>query len=197
MSRDVDVAAMMAWFDVEAMPKLGIRAPTMRAVIREALHLGAKSIFETGCVRQKGNWAGDGQSTIIWKTYNTLIGGSFVTCDISEDHCRMAEEIAPGITWYAMDSVKALRKDKGQIDLLYLDSFDVDMANPHPAALHALMELTSAMPRLHAGSIVFVDDSPMTPDFQVQGKGMYIAEYFDKLGVKPFTFAYQTAWIMP
>ncbi len=199
MIRDVDAKGFMEWFDHEANPKLGVRAPTMRAVLREALHLQVKTIFETGCVRQADNWAGDGQSTRIWNTYAALTSGRFITCDINEENCRTAESICGKLTWYNMDSVKCLRTDQlmSSIDLLYLDSYDLDMSNPHPAAMHALMELLSAMPRLHKGSIVFVDDSPMTPEFVVQGKGMYIAEYFKKLDVMPFTFGYQSAWIMP
>lgn len=192
--------SFMEWFDTEAFPKLGIRAPTMRAVLREAQLMAAYRVFETGCVRQDGNWAGDGQSTKIWWEFVTQYGGkngAFTSCDISKENCKKAEEIVLGLTCLCMDSVQALKRTTTPIDLLYLDSFDLDMSNPHPAALHALMELTAAMPRLHSGSIVFVDDCPMTPEFVIQGKGMYIAEYFKKLDITPFTFGYQAAWKLP
>jgi len=44
---------------------------------------------------------------------------------------------------------------------------------------------------------VFVDDSPMNSTMEVGGKGLYVAQYFRQLGIMPFTFGYQAAWIVP
>lgn len=184
-------------FDTLFLPKLGIRAPTFRAVIREAVTRGVKSIVETGCTRKADNWEGDGQSTIIWGHYVRYCHGAFQSIDLDETACELARELVPGVVVTQGDSAVALTKSASEIDLLYLDSYDVDMSSPHAAALHCMMEFASARPRLKSGSIVFVDDSPMNPDFTVAGKGTYLAQYFKQLGMIPFTFAYQAAWIMP
>lgn len=184
-------------FDTLFLPKLGIRAPTFRAVIREAVTRGVKSVVETGCVRKADNWEGDGQSTLLWSHYIRYSHGSFQSIDIDEAAVELARELVPGAVVTQGDSLTTLARSDSEIDLLYLDSYDVDMNNPHPAALHCLMEFCSARKRLKSGSIVFIDDSPMNPDFTVGGKGMYLAQYFKQLGVVPFTFAYQVAYIMP
>lgn len=191
MSGFVDV------FDTDYGHRLGVRAPTFRAVIREAVSRGVSSIVETGCVRKEGNWEGDGQSTIILHHYAKYNGLEFVTVDLDEEATSLVQGLCPGVTTYCMDSVRYLQKRVSPIDLLYLDSFDVDMKEPHEAAQHALFELCAAMPKLHKGSIVFVDDSPTTTLGDVGGKGRYVHRYFKQLGVHPFTFGYQSAWIMP
>lgn len=184
-------------FDTEFMPRLGMRGPTMRAVIRECLVRNHKAIVETGCLREKDNWEGDGQSSVIWANYVKQMGGSFKTFDIDEAACKLTNEIVPGFPATHANSLRALLDDQSNIDLLYLDSYDVDMNDQHPAALHCLMELLSARKRLVRGSIVFVDDSPVGRDFVVTGKGRYVAEYFRDLSIAPFTFAYQVAWLIP
>lgn len=184
-------------FDREYLPKLGIRGPTFRAVLREAVHRGARSIVETGCIRKEGNWDGDGQSTLIWADYIKWNTGSFVTIDISQEAIDLLRTICPSAYSICSDSVAALSKHSGGIDLLYLDSFDLDVSNDHPAALHCLFEFCAALPKLHSGSIVFIDDSPTMTGYVVTGKGRYVAAYLRQLDIMPFTWGYQAAWIMP
>lgn len=184
-------------YDARYNPKLGARASSFRAVLREAVHQGVHTILETGCVRQDDNWAGDGQSSIIWEAYAKFVGGSFTTIDIDLDAIERARVIVPSATCICGDSVAEIRKKSDPIDLLYLDSYDLDMENMHPAALHCMFEFTAALPRLHPKSIVFVDDSPIHNSGMILGKGLYVAEYFKKLDVLPFVTGYQVAWLMP
>lgn len=184
-------------FDGEWGPKLGLRMPTFRAVLREAEFRSVKVIVETGTVRKDQNWDGDGQSTVMLAEFAKQKGGSFATVDISREAIDLAKQLVPTAMTHCGDSVKYLSKLRCPIDLLYLDSFDVNMNDPHPAALHCMMELTAAHPYLHSGSIVFVDDSPMNSNMEVGGKGLYVAQYFRQLGLMPFTFGYQVAWVMP
>lgn len=189
-------------FDSFYAPRLRGRAATFRAVIREAQFRQVKHIVETGCLRQLDNYEGDGQSTLIWSEYvKETPNGSLVSYDIDEDAItNVAALIAPSKIAYtalAGDSILSLHHHNRPIDLLYLDSMDVDMGAPHISAMHALMEFAAARPRLHSGSIVFVDDAPMEFDGRIVGKGLYVAEYFKKLNVMPFTIGYQSAWIMP
>lgn len=187
----------MKFFDVEMLPKLAGRAPTFRAVLREALYQKVQSIVETGCTRKEDNWDGDGQSTLIWDAYKRFNGGNLKAIDNSEEATALARQLCPSASILCADSVNALSKHIGAIDLLYLDSFDLDTKHEHPAALHCLMELTAAMPHLHPGSIVFVDDSPMADGWVVTGKGRFVAKYMEHLGISPFTWGYQIAWLMP
>lgn len=188
-------------FDREYAPKLGMRAPTFRAVLREAItHAGIGAIVETGCMRQADNWAGDGQSTIIWNEFRKWRGqGFFDSVDLDKNAVEFAKSSCELDVWsdiHESDSIKFLVEYKNPtIDVLYLDSFDVDMNNPHDAAMHCLFELTAAMPKLKRNSIVFVDDSPVGINFRVGGKGMYVADFMARLGIQPFAFGYQIAWL--
>jgi hypothetical protein len=96
------------------------------------------------------------------------------------------------------------------IDLLYLDSYDLDWADPHPAALHHLQELCAIMPLLASGTLIMVDDTARTQamvtlkagswvlhDFGLSGKGVYVADYFSKIGCVPAIEGYQYGWIVP
>jgi hypothetical protein len=60
-----------------------------------------------------------------------------------------------------------------------------------------MFEFCAARPQLHSGSIVFIDDSPATSEGEITGKGKYVAQYLAQIGIKPFTFGWQTAWLMP
>lgn len=188
----------MEIFDQDYAPKLAGRAPTFRAVVREALSRNVTSIVETGCTRKENNWDGDGQSTLIWTNYVKCRGvGKFSTVDISDTATNLAMQLCPTAEVFCMDSIKFLQSREYHIDLLYLDSYDLDAGAPHDAALHCFMELCAAMPRLHKNSIVFVDDSPAKAPGGITGKGMYVYQYFKQLGVNPFTFGYQAAWLVP
>lgn len=183
-------------FDIEYLPKLGVRAPTFRAVMREAVHNNVRFIQETGCIRKIDNWAGDGQSTMLWNSYSLFHDAHAATVDIDEEAITLAMEHCPQVACFVRDSVAYLAEKGPLIDLLYLDSFDLDPKNPGPAAMHCLFEFCAARPRLHKGSIVFIDDTFMTTA-GIRGKGMYVYDWFNKIGIQPFTWGYQIAWIMP
>ncbi len=46
-----------------------------------------------------------------------------------------------------------------QIDLLYLNSFDLDPKNPTPSAIHHALELTAVRPLIGPGTIMCIDNS--------------------------------------
>jgi hypothetical protein len=81
------------------------------------------------------------------------------------------------------------------VDLLYLDSFDVDWDDPHPSALHHLHELCAAMPALKPGAIVAVDDH--LGEQGRLGKSKYIVPFMDSIGAAVLFEAYQIGWRMP
>ena len=45
-------------------------------------------------------------------------------------------------------------------DLIYLDSWDLDVQSPVPAAMHGLREFFAISPALRAGSLLLIDDTP-------------------------------------
>jgi hypothetical protein len=95
------------------------------------------------------------------------------------------------------------------LDLLYLDSFDVDFDNPLPSAIHHLKELLAIAPLVSFETLVVVDDSPSSfigvPDGdilvqpirppRIEGKGRLIAEYADQIGAENLFAEYQCGWL--
>ena len=154
-------------------------------------------IIETGCSRQEGlNWTGDGMSTVLFDFFVLMFGGVFISIDISGDAIECAKRFtSSNVNFICADSVAtlaALRCNPSitHIDLLYLDSYDLDWSNPHPSALHHLKELCAVQP-LPEGCMLVVDDNS-----QGRGKGQYIMEYYDAIDVIPVFNSYQIGYII-
>ncbi len=207
------------WFDAEAAPKLALREPSFRKVFQYLDTLkGPLVIVETGCARVRDNWAGDGQSTVLFDRYlaNREDGGTGVAIDLDPQATALCKEmVSSRIAVRTGDSVSVLVSVAAQlegeqktIDLLYLDSYDVDWANPVPSAVHHLKELVSIARLLRHDSLVVVDDAPATSRLtantagqyqlisvpQIGGKGTYVAEYASQVGAQLIFSHYQAAW---
>jgi len=203
-------------YDAEYAEKLGLRGETFRRIfeILEAMEKSSYTIVETGCARKEGNWGGDGQSTLLFDRFVNHWDGNVRTVDINQEACAwLRGKVSGKVSVTCSDSVAYLRdlarSDEPGIDLLYLDSFDLNWHNPHPAALHHLHELCAIMPLLAGGTLVVVDDTArmqavmrfkgqelMLHDFGVTGKGGYVAEFFAKIGCDPVFEGYQHGWIV-
>jgi predicted O-methyltransferase YrrM len=162
--------------------------------------LGTQSYLtvETGCVRQDA-WT-DGRSTVLFDAFLQVHSGRLVSVDIDAERCAYARSQVTGKTTVVNeDSVSFLhrfsREHPGEIDVLYLDSYDVDWNDPHPSAMHHLKELCAAMPGLRRGSLVVVDDHM---DFDGRlGKSKYIVPFMAAIGARKLFEAYQIGWMMP
>lgn len=186
-------------------PYMGQRRDTFRNILS---YLETKGPFdpdfgfrivETGCSRNPDilmSMSGDGASSVIWNHFLKHHGkGKLYTVDISShstDAClKVTDREFTDVT--TGDSVSYLMKLSNQNwtpDFVYLDSYDIDWNNPHPSAMHHIKELIAIRPILKNGSLIVVDDH-MHPI----GKGMYVYDFFDHIGVKPFFLGYQVGWI--
>ena len=173
---------MIAW------ARLGKRHEAF-AAIAELLPEGCR-IIETGTVRQIDNWEGDGQSTIVWNTLATNLGGTVTTIDIDPIGAELVAELElQATTAIVGDSLDVIPTLTGHADLLYLDSFDVDFENPLPAAAHHLSELMAALNLLAPGSLVAVDDNR-----DDQGKGSEVAWFLAEHGAVEIVRGYVRVW---
>ena len=200
-------AAYLERFDRQFAPRLGMRAESLRLMM-SLLEARTRSverpllIIETGSVRQPGNWEGDGQSTVLWGDFANHFDAEVHTVDLDPEPARLINgELALGDTVKAHtgDSVKFLHdlataRPLRQIDLLYLDSYDLDVQNPYPSALHHLKELAAARPSLGPGSVVAVDDNHLLETGGYLGKGLLVEEWFSQVGIKPLYSGYQFIW---
>lgn len=208
-------------FDSTWAMRLGPRRHTFRQLFEFLLARKAQGhfILETGCAREADNWEGDGQSTIMFDRFAREHGGEVVTVDLDETACAYARgAVSPCTTVHHGDSVRFLHGMAGQllragraIDLLYLDSFDLDPSNPAPSALHHLKELCAIAPALGDSTLVVVDDAyhqlrgfrnerdefVLLEDQGIAGKARFVAEYFAQVGIRPLFDGYQCGWVVP
>ena len=163
-------------------------------------------VLETGTLRLAGNWEGDGQSTYLFDVFVQAEqaagrGGALFSIDLSLDSIGAARRVCSGFAnLICNDSVQALhtlaRLLVGrQASLLYLDSFDLDLADPMPSASHHLMELAAAAPMLCTGSLVAVDDYCV--EGTVGGKGLLVDLYMQSIGAEVIHSGYQRIWRLP
>lgn len=145
-------------------------------------------IVETGCVR-KDSWGGDGCSTVLFHEFSMQHNCRFISIDNNPEHCGYARLRCPGVEVICADSLNALSRFTSSVpsvNLLYLDSYDIDWNHPHPSALHHLKELCAAMPMLKRGAMVFVDDNNKTT-----GKGAYVKDFMLGIGAELIHDSYQ------
>lgn len=199
-----------SWFDGEISVHLQDREVSFRKIFQDLDRIaGPLTIVETGCARQVGNWGGDGQSTLLFDRYVSERGGHVWSVDIDPAAVSTCQQqVSDHVTVTQSDSVKFLHKLAREfvdlnrkIDLLYLDSFDLDWQNALPSSLHHLKELTAIKPALRSDTLTVVDDSPagthMDPiicNQLVVGKGQLVAQYAEHLGIQPYFLHYQAAW---
>jgi hypothetical protein len=111
------------------------------------------------------------------------------------------------------DSLHYLPTITDKIDFLYLDSYDVDFLNPLPSAEHHLKEFNCVKHLLHEGSIVLIDDTPVSPEWldngksspiyhklkvqfdeNMSGKGSLVCKELEKMGATKIMHQYQVLW---
>lgn len=159
-------------------------------------------IVETGCLRMKNDFTA-GASTMIFDQMAAEAGGQFISIDINPDHVALArgELRHPSSEVICGDSVKVLENLKCPIDLLYLDSYDLDLNNQHPSALHHLHELAMAWKNLRRPAMVAVDDNfsglyrPLEHRY-AGSKGAYVRQNLTLFGFNPVLDLQQTVWII-
>lgn len=182
-------------------PRLAKRAESF-AVLFEALRdHPSPLIIETGCLRVPGNWDGDGQSTFQFDCFARDTGGSVITIDINPDSIDSARHACSGITSTILnDSVEALHMLSTRVAksaaLIYLDSFDLDLANLMPSAIHHATEMMAARGLIGPGTFICVDDfnvSPLGPG----GKGLIVDQFLHTIRAHELYSGYQKIWQVP
>jgi hypothetical protein len=152
-------------------------------------------IVETGTLRTPGNWM-DGQSARLFSEFVDLYGGQMRSVDIDSVACEVARNTITSDKFSVVhsDSVAWLKQqtDLDQVDLFYLDSYDVDWNNDSASADHHLKEFLVIQPYIRPGVVVAIDDnSRWINNNQRTGKGRAIVEYLETQGHLPILDEYQ------
>lgn len=189
----------------ELIKKTGKRAESFAMMLNHALSTDNPLIVETGCARQENNFDGDGMSTIIFDKLVEYHGGDFYSVDINSDNVKFATAHCKNANMFCGDSVSFLYNqskswvaNNRKIDVLYLDSYDFDVNNPHPSSLHHVMELVAVMPSLKDGTMICVDDNPLCQDDKgnliEMGKGLYVKQFMEQIKRERLHNGYQWVW---
>ena len=219
MNNDLD---FYKWFN-DIAPKLKEREISFRKIFK---YLDSQPtpivIVETGCLRSIDNFL-DGQSTLLFDKYTLARGekSKVYTVDINPVSTLVCKKVVSNnVQITTEDSVRYLNnltnnflKNKTNVTMFYLDSFDLDWRYPYPSAAHHLKELTSIIRLLNEETLVVVDDSPAlgnltqtenetnptwrildSPPPSIGGKGFLVHEYAKHVGAKVVFSHYQTAW---
>ena len=125
------------------------------------------NILETGC----GHY-GDCK-TFVSMTYafayilNNLKGGSLLTVDINENNLNKCKELTKDfshiINYKLGDSIDTLRNLNEaftkSLDLIILDSYDLNLFDPYPSGIHHLQELLALYNKINKNCLIAIDDN--------------------------------------
>lgn len=142
------------------------RYTTMATFFDLVIQRNLSTIVEAGTSRGgRGNCGGDGCFTYIAAHFSQLYPQANVySVDISERNLHAAltavlEYDRDGrVNFVHSDSVEFLELFEGPIDALYLDSYDYTANDVRGCQEHQLREIQAAAPKLHADSVVLMDD---------------------------------------
>jgi len=159
------------WFE-EVLPKLGVRKTSFSKIFEYLDKLPDPIIIvETGCLRIKDNFEGNGQSTLLFDKYTQFRGNGakVYTVDINPKSTKTCSEtVSKNVTITTEDSIGYLNRltnqfydEKKNVSFFYLDSFDVNWKSPAESCQHHLKELVSIKKILNNDTLVVVDDSPI------------------------------------
>jgi hypothetical protein len=91
--------------------------------------------------------------------------GKMISVDIStdavENSLKIFKESLPNLNYtaYVGDSIKFLKETDEVPNLVHLDSYDFNLFDPLPSALHGWEEFKAIESRMEKGSIVIIDDN--------------------------------------
>lgn len=191
---------LYAEWEAEFKPLLGYtsRWEGFSYIVRDQLLRERPVIVETGTLREIGNWAGDGCSTLLWNWILSHKDGEGYSIDTDVEAVRLARKHCPKIHVVWSDSVHTLRgigSDvfKGELTLLYLDSYDYAHGKETNSCMHQVAELAAIWEKLPSGCLIASDDS----HGKHSGKPTLTRVLLNALGIKPEIESYIVVWRKP
>jgi len=156
-------------------------------ICRSTLHEALSRLSEKpALIVETGSSAWGTNSSLLFDGYVRSFGGSFETVDLRVEPLLMLQnQCSSNTQLHCGDSVSFLKewssKNSGvKIDLLYLDSWDVEWSNPNPSGLHGLAEFLASSSHMQKGSLLLIDDTPKNENFYIAASEdrQAFSEYF-------------------
>jgi hypothetical protein len=136
---------------------------TFKELFKNMLEIKEPIILETG-IASAGTY-----STYLFNEYIKKYGGRFWSVDLNPNLIENNKgNMCPGTTLVHNDSVSFIKewvntKENKHVDVVYLDSYDLDWYDYNPSALHGLNEFLALKPVIKKNSLLLIDDTPSTP----------------------------------
>jgi hypothetical protein len=107
------------------------------------------------------------QSTYLFNEYVRKYGGRFWSVDINDKLVDYhSQNMCPATKLVCDDSISFFYKwsqENDKVDVIYLDSYDLDFYNPLPSGNHGLAEYKSLIPVIKKDTLLLIDDTPIDP----------------------------------
>ena len=166
---------------------------TFKRLFEEMKGLKNPYILESGIASAGTN------STYLFNEYVKKYGGKFWSVDINKNLVDQNKyNMCPATQLICDDSVSFFKnwsKSHDKVDVVYLDSYDLDFYNPVPSGNHGLAEYKALKPVIKKETLLLIDDTPITPYWldtrnklyddmcvyyksnnNLPGKGMYVLD---------------------
>jgi hypothetical protein len=134
---------------------------TFKKLFKEMEGLKNPYILESGIASAGTN------STYLFNEYVKKYGGFFWSVDINKSLVDFHKgNMCPATELICDDSVsffKKWTKSHDSVNVIYLDSYDLDFYNPQPSGNHGLAEYKSLMPVIKKDTLLLIDDTPINP----------------------------------
>jgi hypothetical protein len=156
---------------------------------REGLQLAIRLLRQSpALILETGTSAWGTDSSRLWDAYVRSFGGEFWTCDIRPEPSRRLGRMSRDCHFVVGDSVEFLSEwasnpKAPSADLVYLDSWDVDLNDPIPCMDHCVLEFNQVLRLTGSGSMVVIDDTPAVPDLYPEPDLAH--RYFEETGLVP------------
>lgn len=135
---------------------------------REMFQLVLEHFSESSLnILETGSAAHGTKSSTLFANYVKRFGGTFDTVDTNPEIKQFYKFLeTSNILFHTSDSLKYIenlsQKDIEKLDLIYLDSFDLDITNPEPSQEHGYKEFLLLNDNLKKGALVVIDDTPVS-----------------------------------
>jgi hypothetical protein len=134
---------------------------TFKKLFEEMKDLKNPLILESGIASAGTN------STYLFNEYVKKYGGFFWSVDTNQQLVDVHKgNMCPATQLICDDSVSFFKnwtKTNDEVNVVYLDSYDLDFYNPLPSGNHGLAEYKSLMPVLKKNTLLLIDDTPSKP----------------------------------
>lgn len=125
------------------------------------------NVLETGCGHYGDCKTFAPMTYIFADILNNLKGGSLLTVDINENNLNKCKELTKTfshiVNYKLGDSVHVLRnlnEDFAKsLDLIILDSYDLNLFDPNPSGIHHLQELLMLYNKINKNCLIAIDDN--------------------------------------